>query len=151
MRKVTKLPPANCYSFPYSGYGQGSNNFYKELRANKESWRRFRTKLLASQNYRCAYCKTSLQDKRMNVEHILAIKRGGRNNIDNIVAACAPCNKAKGNSLIHRKQRPKIKTEAVMLGRKNKTLQAQYRLAREIRNELDRELGYKLKQMFRED
>lgn len=143
MAKVTKLPPANAYKYPYAGYKRGSNDFYKELRANKESWLRFRAKLLASQDYRCAYCETSLKGKRMNVEHILAIKHGGTNKIENLVAACAECNKEKGNSLIHRKLRPGIKTRALLLNKQAKEFERADRKYQQA-------LGIWLAEIFRE-
>ena len=47
----------------------------------------------------CFYCGELLYssfDKDVHVEHKIPISRGGSNNIDNIVLACAPCNYSKG-------------------------------------------------------
>jgi 5-methylcytosine-specific restriction endonuclease McrA len=42
----------------------------------------------------CAYC---LQPVALEVEHVLPISRGGRNDEDNLVAACRTCNARKGS------------------------------------------------------
>jgi 5-methylcytosine-specific restriction endonuclease McrA len=49
----------------------------------------------------CFYCDKPLRDEqgkwRGTRDHLTPIARGGTDNIDNIVAACWPCNKKKGN------------------------------------------------------
>jgi len=49
----------------------------------------------------CFYCSISLRDERGRWrgtrDHLTPIAKGGTDNIDNIVAACWPCNKKKGN------------------------------------------------------
>lgn len=96
MNKVIKLPPADAFNYPNRGYKRGSRDYYKELRASRQSWNAFRAKLLQQQDFRCAYCNINLKGKRMNVEHVLALTNGGNNSKDNLVAACWVCNKEKG-------------------------------------------------------
>ena len=46
--------------------------------------------VLEKYNHRCAYCGGS--DKKLTVEHVVALDNGGSHNKDNIVPACGPCN-----------------------------------------------------------
>lgn len=43
-------------------------------------------------NYRCVYCDN---DKKLSIEHIWPVKRGGDNHIDNLVVSCKSCNSSK--------------------------------------------------------
>ena len=43
----------------------------------------------------CAYCGSS--DRPLQRDNVLAISRGGRYTLDNIVPACRSCNASKGN------------------------------------------------------
>ena len=61
--------------------------------------------------YRCMYCGAKKRDgSELELEHIIPRSRGGKNTWDNLVAACAPCNRRKndrtpeeaGMQLIHR-------------------------------------------------
>jgi len=45
---------------------------------------------------------------KVNVEHKLARSLGGRNNKNNLVLSCSSCNKAKGSSLLGRKERERL-------------------------------------------
>lgn len=40
----------------------------------------------------CAYCGCELEYKDMQVDHILAVGRGGTNDVDNLLPACRQCN-----------------------------------------------------------
>jgi 5-methylcytosine-specific restriction endonuclease McrA len=44
----------------------------------------------------CAYCG---QRRKLVIEHVRPVSRGGRTDVDNIVPACAACNSAKGTKL----------------------------------------------------
>lgn len=46
---------------------------------------------------RCAYCLTHLPLTRMQVEHVVPLSRGGRNDRTNILPACGPCNAEKSD------------------------------------------------------
>lgn len=50
--------------------------------------------LVEYQAGRCAYCLTDFE--RPEVEHVVPLCRGGSHVIDNVVLACAPCNRRKG-------------------------------------------------------
>ena len=52
-----------------------------------------RRAIFARDGWRCAYCKGSAE----TIDHVLPRSRGGRHTWDNVVAACARCNHAKGD------------------------------------------------------
>jgi 5-methylcytosine-specific restriction endonuclease McrA len=47
----------------------------------------------AQQGYRCAYC--GAKPKRLEIDHITPLSRGGAHSLANIVAACRTCNARK--------------------------------------------------------
>ena len=56
-----------------------------------------RKAVLARDGYRCQYCGATAPV--LTVDHVVPRSRGGTSAWDNIVAACAPCNRKKGNRL----------------------------------------------------
>lgn len=44
-------------------------------------------------NYRCKYCG----GPATTLDHVIALKRGGKSTVDNLVACCEDCNTAKGH------------------------------------------------------
>lgn len=51
--------------------------------------------IMVMQRHRCAYCRADLRKIKPQVDHILALRRGGSNNRSNIQMLCAPCNLSK--------------------------------------------------------
>ena len=56
-----------------------------------------RKAVLARDAYTCQYC--GRESHGLTVDHVIPRSRGGISAWDNIVAACAPCNRRKGNRL----------------------------------------------------
>lgn len=56
-----------------------------------------RRAVLARDAYTCQYC--GRESAGLTVDHVIPRSRGGSSHWDNIVAACAPCNRKKGNRL----------------------------------------------------
>lgn len=48
----------------------------------------------------CAYCGCELEYKDMQVDHVVAVSRGGSNEIDNLLPACRQCNYDKHKKTI---------------------------------------------------
>ena len=48
----------------------------------------------------CAYCKTVFHRSDLTLDHVIPQSKGGKTNWTNIVAACGPCNRKKGNQMI---------------------------------------------------
>jgi 5-methylcytosine-specific restriction endonuclease McrA len=58
-----------------------------------------RKAVLARDAWTCQYC--GHQAHGLTVDHVIPRSRGGASEWDNIVAACAPCNRRKGNRTPH--------------------------------------------------
>lgn len=54
--------------------------------------------VLERDGYRCTYCGTT--EGAMEVDHVLAVSRGGSDSLENLVCACFPCNRSKGSRLL---------------------------------------------------
>jgi 5-methylcytosine-specific restriction endonuclease McrA len=52
--------------------------------------------VLARDSYTCQYCGTQPGKAQLTVDHVLPRSQGGDKSWDNLVAACAPCNRRKG-------------------------------------------------------
>jgi 5-methylcytosine-specific restriction endonuclease McrA len=66
--------------------------------------------LLAKWQKRCAYCQAS--GVPLQVEHLIPKSRGGSDRASNLVVACEPCNKRKGNRTAEEFGYPEIQTQA---------------------------------------
>lgn len=56
-------------------------------------------RILKSQRWRCAYCKSSVRlRKNRHVDHIKALSVGGTNWANNLQVLCPPCNESKSNT-----------------------------------------------------
>lgn len=53
----------------------------------------------------CAYCGCKLEYKDMQVDHIVAVGRGGTNDLDNLLPSCRQCNYDKHEMSIERFRR----------------------------------------------
>ena len=50
---------------------------------------------------RCVYCAVPLALDAATLDHVFPVARGGVNDPGNLVTACAPCNRLKGDMLPH--------------------------------------------------
>jgi 5-methylcytosine-specific restriction endonuclease McrA len=48
---------------------------------------------------RCVYCATPLDHHSATLDHVVPLARGGAHDPGNLVAACGPCNRLKGDLL----------------------------------------------------
>lgn len=44
---------------------------------------------------RCVYCGTKIDIKNMQVDHIVPLRKGGKDDLDNMICACRSCNHYK--------------------------------------------------------
>ena len=77
--------------------------------------------------YACQYCSTQPGKENLTIDHILPRSRGGRTDWENVVTACAPCNRRKGNrtpeeahmALLQKPVRPRFWAMALAMGPSN--------------------------------
>lgn len=48
---------------------------------------------------RCVYCATRLDQQTATLDHVVPLARGGAHDAGNLVVACGPCNRLKGDLL----------------------------------------------------
>jgi 5-methylcytosine-specific restriction endonuclease McrA len=56
-----------------------------------------RRTVVARDHYTCQYCGIQPGRSNLTIDHILPRSRGGETRWENVVAACGPCNRRKGN------------------------------------------------------
>ena len=64
---------------------------------NGRMWRKRRAIILKMHDNLCVYCG----DEAFTVDHVVPVDKGGLDNIENLVAACARCNYSMGNRTKH--------------------------------------------------
>ncbi len=47
----------------------------------------------------CHWCGEPLTEQTATVDHVVPLKRGGLNNLNNMVLACEPCNSKRGHDM----------------------------------------------------
>lgn len=57
--------------------------------------RRLRYEILRRDGHTCRYCGASAPDVELTVDHVTPVALGGRDDPDNLVTACKPCNSGK--------------------------------------------------------
>ncbi len=63
-------------------------------RPPRSVWWVLRQAVLERDEYTCVYC--GRRGGRLTLDHVLPVCRGGTSDLSNLVAACVPCNSAKG-------------------------------------------------------
>ncbi len=56
-----------------------------------------RRNVLLRDGFTCRYCGFEGSTSQLTIDHVLPRSRGGRTTWDNVVAACGPCNREKGD------------------------------------------------------
>lgn len=64
----------------------------KNGKISLEQW----SEILAKNNHQCVKCKT---DKRIEMDHIIPLSKGGAHSVENIQPLCRSCNASKGNKI----------------------------------------------------
>jgi 5-methylcytosine-specific restriction endonuclease McrA len=66
-----------------------------------------RLNIFLRDDFTCQYCGQKFGTKDLTFDHVIPRARGGRNVIENVVAACMPCNSRKGDKLIKPLREPR--------------------------------------------
>lgn len=56
-----------------------------------------RANIYVRDNHECQYCGGAFKSEDLTFDHVIPVAQGGRKSWDNIVTACVPCNRRKGN------------------------------------------------------
>ena len=60
-----------------------------------------RKNILLRDRNTCQYCGVVLSSGELTLDHVIPRSRGGSSTWENLVACCHPCNRRKGNHLLH--------------------------------------------------
>lgn len=52
-----------------------------------------RVKVLERDGFRCRHCGATVNADTHNIDHVIPVRKGGSNDIDNLVTSCKPCNR----------------------------------------------------------
>lgn len=90
------IPVANVHAISYKDIGKRL-----QLRMKTKGSRRTRKNLSFARKIRrgdrCAWCGTHWRED-FHIDHVVAVSRGGSNDLSNLVAACSTCNLSKGSA-----------------------------------------------------
>lgn len=56
-----------------------------------------RQNIFLRDSHTCQYCYQKFSEKRLTVDHVIPLSKGGRHEWTNVVAACTTCNNRKGD------------------------------------------------------
>lgn len=70
----------------------------RDLGVTASEWQRIRMAVFARDKFTCQYC--GADDKALDCDHVIPVSRGGITHEANLVTACFPCNRSKGDKLI---------------------------------------------------
>lgn len=56
-----------------------------------------RANIYARDQYTCQYCRCEFHPNELTFDHVVPVSQGGARDWENIVTACMPCNRKKGN------------------------------------------------------
>ncbi len=62
--------------------------------------KRARFRVLSRSGFRCVYCGACASEKRIDVDHVVPVSKGGSDHESNLVAACCDCNLGKSDDLV---------------------------------------------------
>ena len=61
-----------------------------------------RKNILLRDRYQCQYCGVRCTHNSATIDHVMPRSKGGKTTWSNVVVACHPCNRKKGNRLLER-------------------------------------------------
>jgi 5-methylcytosine-specific restriction endonuclease McrA len=73
-----------------------------------------RINIFLRDDFRCQYCGEKFNTNELTFDHVIPRAKGGSNTMDNVVAACEPCNSRKGDKFWKPLSEPVIPDPRVM-------------------------------------
>ena len=68
----------------------------RDVPSHKKGVKFSRVNILTRDNFRCQYCGQRLPRKKLNYDHVIPRRLGGKTVWENIATSCYPCNDRKG-------------------------------------------------------
>ena len=62
--------------------------------------KKLRFEVFKRDSFRCQYCGRSAPDVILEVDHIIPVAEGGKNDIMNLLTSCRDCNRGKGKRML---------------------------------------------------
>ena len=59
-----------------------------------------RKNILTRDDHQCQYCGNHFRESDLTIDHVIPRSKGGKNEWDNVAAACRSCNQRKSNYLL---------------------------------------------------
>lgn len=59
-----------------------------------------RQNVFVRDQFTCQYCRKKMSEKKLTVDHVVPLSKGGTHEWSNVVAACGTCNNRKGNKTL---------------------------------------------------
>lgn len=94
----------------------------KDMMRRKRTPRFSKANLYLRDLYTCQYCNHKFSKTDLTLDHVVPLSKGGKTNWENIVAACGPCNGAKGNKMFPKPLKQPYKPDYWELVANRKTL-----------------------------
>lgn len=66
--------------------------------------KKIRFEVFKRDSFRCQYCGRSAPDVILEVDHIIPVAEGGKNEIMNLITSCRDCNRGKGKRLLSKSE-----------------------------------------------
>lgn len=61
-----------------------------------------RQNIFLRDNHICQYCWQKFSEKKLTVDHVIPLSKGGRHEWTNVVTACSACNNKKGDKTLEK-------------------------------------------------
>lgn len=61
-----------------------------------------RQNIFLRDNHVCQYCATKFSEKKLTIDHVIPLSKGGRHEWTNVVTACSRCNNRKGDKSVEK-------------------------------------------------
>ncbi len=82
-----------------AGHRSATRNVTRGVAVHVAMKRAMRRVALRDCGQRCVYCATHLDQHNATLDHVVPTARGGAHDAGNLVVACGPCNRLKGDML----------------------------------------------------
>lgn len=97
--------------------------------------KKLRFEVFKRDSFRCQYCGRSAPDVILEVDHIVPVAEGGKNDILNLITSCRDCNRGKGKHVLTENEiLKKQKEELDALNERREQMEMMIRWKTELRS-----------------